>query len=87
MKVFCYYLKEALLKEFSVDVDVFVSKKRRHVHIAFKIPIPEYQSFDQLIEFIAKEWGKFFFSDYKMTYPRLINPMRWKSDNVRKIMQ
>ena len=46
------------------------------MHISFKIPIPEYQSFDQLIEFIAKEWGKFFFSDYKMTYPSLINPMR-----------
>ena len=28
MKVFCYYLKEALLKEFSLDVDVFVSKKK-----------------------------------------------------------
>ena len=82
MKVFCYYLKEALLKEFSVDVDVFVSKKRRHVHITFKIPIPEYQSFDQLIEFIAKEWGKNFFSDYKMTYPRLINPMRWWDGNL-----
>ena len=46
MKVFCYYLKEALLKEFSLYVDVFVSKKKRHVHIAFKIPISEYQSFD-----------------------------------------
>ena len=58
MKVFCYYLKKALLKEFSLDADVFVSQKKRDVHIAFKFPISEYQSFDQLIEFISKEWGK-----------------------------
>ena len=58
-------------------------QKKGHVHIAFKIPISEYQSFDQLIEFISKEWEKrFFFSDYKMTYPRLINSMRWKLDYV-----
>ena len=39
MKVFCCYLKDALSKKFSLDADVFVPKKKRHVHIAFKIPI------------------------------------------------
>ena len=28
MKVFCHYLKQALYEKFSIDVDVFVSKKR-----------------------------------------------------------
>ena len=58
MKVFCCYLKEALCDKFSLDVDVFVSRKKHHVHIAFKIPISEYESSDKLIEFLLKEWEK-----------------------------
>ena len=52
MKVFCCNLKDALSKKFSLDADAFVSRKKKHVHIAFKIPIPEYESFDRLIDFI-----------------------------------
>ena len=37
---------------------VSLCQKKRLAHIAFKIPISEHQSFDQLIEFISKEWGK-----------------------------
>lgn len=36
MKVFCCYLKDALLENFSFDVDTFVPKKKRHVpHLKF----------------------------------------------------
>ena len=58
MKVFCYYLKEALLKEFSVDVDVFVSKKKDMCRFLLKFQYQSAKSFDQLAEFISKEWGK-----------------------------
>ena len=34
-------------KKFSLDADVFVSRKKKHVHIVFKIPISEYGSFDR----------------------------------------
>ena len=48
IKVFCCYLKDVLSKKFSLDADVFVSRKKKHMHIAFKIPISEYESFDDL---------------------------------------
>ena len=55
MKVFCYYLKKGLAKQFSLDVDVFVSKKKKHVHIVFEVPISDCDAFDKLIDFILKE--------------------------------
>ena len=55
MKVFCWYLKDALSKKFSLDADVFVLRKKKHVYIACKIPISEYESFDRLIDFIPDE--------------------------------
>ena len=48
IKVFCCYLKDVLSKKFSLDADVFVSRKKKHMHIAFKILISEYESFDDL---------------------------------------
>ena len=64
----------------------FVSKNKRHVHIAFKIPIYEYDPFDKFIDFISKEWekSKKNFCDYKMIYPRLINSLKWKFENKRR---
>ena len=78
MKVFCCYLKDALSKKISLDADVFVSRKKKHVHIAFKIPISEYESFDRLIDFISDEWEKrkIIFEDYKMIFPGLITLLK-----------
>ena len=82
MKVFGCYLKDALSKKFSFDSDAFVSRKKKHVHIAFKISISEYESFDRLVDFISNEWEKrkIFFEDYKMIYSRLISSLKWKFD-------
>ena len=54
------------------------------MHIDFKMPIFEYESFDRLIGFISNEWEKkkIFFEDYKMIYPRLISSLKWKLDYV-----
>ena len=78
--MFCSHLKDALSKKFSFDADVFVSRKKKHMHIAFKLPISEYESFDRLIDYISDEWEKrkIFFEDYKMIYPRLITSLKWK---------
>ena len=58
MKLFCSYLKDVLSKKFSPDIDVHVSKKKKHVHNAFKIPISDYEFFNKLIDFISSEWEK-----------------------------
>ena len=65
MKMFCCYLKDALSKKFSLDTDVFVSRNKKDVHIAFKIPTFEYEFFDRLIDFISdeREKRKIFFED------------------------
>ena len=84
MGVFYCYLKDGPSKKFSLDVDVFASTKRKHVHTAIKIPISEYGSFDRLIDFISDEWEKrkIFLKDNKTIYLRLITSLKWKFDYV-----
>ena len=77
MKVFCYYLKEALLKEFSLDADVFVLQKKEMYTLLLKF---QYQSTNLLTNLLnlsqrSREKEKEI-SDYKMIYSRLINSMR-----------
>ena len=81
MRVFCHYLKQALYEKFSLDVDVFCLKKR-YVHLAFKLSMSDYESFDKVIEFVSGHWEKrkVFFDDYKMVYPRLISSIKWNFD-------
>ena len=83
MKVFCCYLEDALSKKILPwRWHICFEKEEKHVHIAFKIPISEYGSFDRLIDFISDKWDKrkIFFEDYKMIYPRLITSLKWKFD-------
>ena len=77
-------LKGALLEKLSLNVDAFVQKKKKLVHIAFKIPISDYSSIGKLIDFISDEWEKIkaFFENYNMIYPRLINSLKRKFDYV-----
>ena len=60
------FLMEALWKNFSIKTDVFISKKKKHVHIAFKKSFSDYKSFDNILKFITDEWEKrnIFFEDY-----------------------
>ena len=76
--------KRCSFKKFSLDANVFVSKKKKHVDIAFKMLISEYESFDRLIDFISNEWEKRkkFLKNYKIVSPRLISLLRWKFDYV-----
>lgn len=37
---------------------MYLFLKKRHVHLALKLPISDYQSFDKLIDFISGHWGK-----------------------------
>ena len=59
-------------------------KKRKHVHIEFKIALSDYECFDCIITFVSDDWEKrkIFFSGYGMVYPRLISSMKWRSDYV-----
>ena len=66
--------KALLTKNFLLMYNVFVSKKKCHVHVAFKIPISEYESFDKLMDsqILFRRSGereKNIFYDYKIIYP------------------
>lgn len=58
MKVFCCFLKDKVWKNFSIRADVYISNKKRHVHIVFKKAFYDYDCLDKILDFISKEWGK-----------------------------
>ena len=79
MKVFCCFSKEAIWKKFSTKANVFISKKKKHVQVAFKKSFPDYEYFDLILSFFAEEWEKWkiFFCDYELIYLRLITSLKW----------
>ena len=84
MKVFCHYIRKAILEMFHLDVDVYVSRKKGLVHFAFKKPLSSYSNFDNIIQFVSDEWRKrkFFLMNYEMIYPMPISSLKWKYDYV-----
>ena len=42
MNIFCRRLSDSIFKKFNTEADVFVSKKKKLVHIAFKRPLISY---------------------------------------------
>ena len=45
MSIFCRCLSDSILKKFNIEADVFVSKKKKLVHIAFEKPLISYYFF------------------------------------------
>ena len=53
MKVFCHYIREALLEMFHLEIDVYVSRKKGLVHFVLKKPLSSYSNFDNIIQFVS----------------------------------
>ena len=84
MKVFCVHMKQKVLDKFLLNVDVFAFLKKKHVHLAFELPLSDSDYFDKVIDLISNEWERqeIFFNNYEMIYARLIQSMKWKFDYV-----
>ena len=84
MKVFCVYMKQKVLDKFLLNVDVFAFLKKKHVHLAFKLPLSDSDCFDKVINLISNEWERqeIFFNNYEMIYARSIQSMKSKFDYV-----
>ena len=82
MKVFCHYIREAILEMFHLNVDVYVSRKKGLVNFALKKPLSSYSNSDYFILFISDEWRKrkISFTNHEMVYPMLISSLKWKYD-------
>ena len=52
MKNFCRHLWLFLSQRFNIDVDVYVSKKKKLVHMSFEKPLFSYRSFEKIIDFV-----------------------------------
>ena len=84
MRVFCGHIKKAVFSRFNLEIDVFVSRRKRLVHFAFPQPLMGYSFYRDLIYFVKREWklGEMLSEDYKIFFPRLISSVRWIYDYV-----
>ena len=84
MRAFCEDIKKVIPNRFGIEIDVFVSRKRRLVHFAFKQPLLGYPFYRILLIFVRKEWAhqEIFFEGYEIVFPRLISSIRWRYDYV-----
>lgn len=77
-------MKQKGLDKFLLNVDLVAFLKKKHVHLAFKLPLSDSDYFDKVIDLISNEWERqeIFFNNYEMIYARLIQSMKWKFDYV-----
>ena len=69
MDNFCQVLADSLREEFEIEVDAFVSKKKKFVHMSLMKALVSYKFLNEIIKFIKKYYyriykfysGNFFF--------------------------
>ena len=73
MNSFCRCLRSSLSQKFKVEVDVYVSKKKKLAHMSFLKPLISYSFFEELIDFIESYWKKrkVFYPEYYFIFLRL----------------
>ena len=55
---FCQCFSDSIFRKFSIEVEVFVSKKNKIVYIAFEKALMPYSFFDEIISFIEQYWSR-----------------------------
>ena len=80
MNNFCRQLRLSLSQRFNIDVDVYVSKKKKLVHMSLVKPLFSYCFFKEIIDFVKcyQQKRKFFFPGYFSIYLSL----KWRYDYV-----
>ena len=73
-----------MIEKFSIEVDVFVSKKKKLVHLSFLKPFISYPFLEELIDFVKSYWQKrkYFYPGYYFIYPKRNQRLKWKFDYV-----
>ena len=84
MNSFCRCLRSSLSQKFKIEVDVYVSKKKKLVHLSFLKPLISYLFFEELVDFVKSYWQKrkFFYPGNHFTYPRINQSLKWRFDYV-----
>ena len=70
MNNFCKSLAYSIRDEFEIEVDDFVSKKKKLVHMSLAKPLQAYKFFKDIISFIRNYWNsrKFLCTGYSICY-------------------
>ena len=84
MNTFCVSLTEALAERFNIDAVIFVSKKKKHVHLSLKKPLIEFHNFEKIIRFIKNfcEKRRMFLKPYVLNFPKLNQSIKWRYDDI-----
>ena len=64
MNSFCRCLRQALIEKFNIDVDIYVSKKKKKlVYLSLMKPLMSYENVKAINNFIRTYWNqqKYFF--------------------------
>ena len=80
MTNFCRSLTDAIRIEFNINANVFVSKKKKIVHLSLHKPLIYYPYFKKIISFIRKYWEDRKYvcpQPYTLQYPRLNQSIKW----------
>ena len=54
MNSFCVCLSEALQSKFDIDVNIFVLKKKKIIHLSLQKPLIQYPFYKRVITFIRE---------------------------------
>ena len=69
-------------RRIGLSVEIFVSKKKKHVHFAFKKALSSHSCPNELVFFVRKEWENrnIFSGQYKMCFLKLVHSAQWRFD-------
>ena len=68
----------------ATDLDVYISNKKKIVHMFLDKPLFSYRFFEEIINFVKNYWGKrqLFFPGYFFIYPELNQSLKWRYNYI-----
>ena len=87
MNDFCTNLTEMLSNRFKIDVKVFFSKNKKHIHLSLTAPLFEHRDHKQIKNFICKYFEDriMFCEPYILHCPKLNESIKLRHDYILAI--
>ena len=84
MNDFCKALTDFLRLEFEIEVEVFLSEKKKIVHMSLMKPLVSYSFFKDIIRFVRRFWGRRLqlYPGYFFVQPILNQSIKWRFDYI-----
>ena len=81
---FCRCLEESTHCEFNIDARIFVSKRKKLVHLSLSKTLSSYHFFHELIRFVRMYWNKrqYFYLGCFLIQARLNQMVKFKFDYI-----